>query len=147
VDLDVGVVRIGLARQKRLDLSPGRLGLDGADGGLALGDRACVILGLAKLDQRGGVVQVLLQALDRGDSVLKFVALAHDVLRGVGVVPEFGVLGLGVQLGKASLSGVPVKDASSAVRSTAWRRQRAIRFRRAWSSMSSEGAIGSGVRG
>ena len=64
-------------------------------------------------------------------SVLKLGALAHDLLRGFGVVPEVGVLGAGVQLGKAARGGIDVKDASSAVPRTAWRHRRALRFRRA----------------
>jgi hypothetical protein len=35
-------------------------------------------------------------------------------LRGVGVVPEVGVLGAGVQLIEFPDGGIPVKDASSA---------------------------------
>jgi hypothetical protein len=46
-------------------------------------------------------------------------ALAHHLLRGLGVVPEIGVFGAGVQLGQAFDGAVVVKDASSAVRPTA----------------------------
>jgi len=65
------------------------------------------------------LVQLLFEPPDRGDLSLKLVALAHYGLRGVGVVPEVGVLGAGVQLGETGLGGIPVKDASSAVRPTA----------------------------
>ena len=54
-----------------------------------------------------------------GDRLLELGALAHDLLRGLGIVPEVGILGLGVQFGEAALGGIPVKDASSAVRRTA----------------------------
>ena len=93
---------------------------------------ACVALGLAELDQGDGILDILLEALDRGDLVFERRALAHDLLRGVGIVPEVGIFGEGIQFGEAALGIVPVKDASSAVRSTAWLRLRDVRFRRAW---------------
>jgi hypothetical protein len=43
----------------------------------------------------------------------------HDALGALRVVPEIGIFGLGVQLGQTRLGFVEVKDASSAVRSTA----------------------------
>ena len=59
------------------------------------------------------------------------------LLRGLGVVPELGIFGEAVQLGEAALGVVPVKDASSAARPTAWSRLRAIEFRRAWDNRAS----------
>jgi hypothetical protein len=41
-------------------------------------------------------------------------ALAHQRLGALGIVPELGILGRGVQLGEAIDRLVPVKDASSA---------------------------------
>jgi hypothetical protein len=51
----------------------------------------------------------------RGD----LVPLAHELLRGGGVVPQRRVFGLVVQFGEAGFGDIPVKDASSAARSTA----------------------------
>ena len=56
---------------------------------------------------------------DGVELVLERVALLHHALGAGGVVPESGVFGLGVQLGEPRLGLVEVKDASSAVRSTA----------------------------
>jgi hypothetical protein len=49
----------------------------------------------------------------------KLVAFSHHLLGSGGVVPEIGVLGARVQFGEAAFGDIPVKDASSAVRSTA----------------------------
>ena len=49
------------------------------------------------------------------EPILESRALAHQFLRGVGVVPEIGVFGLGVQFGEAARRRIDVKDASSAV--------------------------------
>jgi hypothetical protein len=47
------------------------------------------------------------------------VPFAHHLLRGGGIVPELRILGARIQFGEAALGDIPVKDASSAVRSTA----------------------------
>ena len=120
MDLDVGVVRVGLAGEQGLDLPALRLRLDLADRGLSLGDGRRIVLGLPELDQGQGVVEIPLQSPDRRDPLVERGALANDGLRRLGVVPEVGVLGAGVQLGEAFLGGSPVKDASSAARWTAW---------------------------
>ena len=133
MDLDVGVVRIGLAGEQGLDLPPLGLGLHLADRRLALGDGGFVVLGLAELDQgRAASSRSCFQSPDGRDPLVERGALAHDGLRRLGIVPEVGVLGAGVQLGEAFLGGIPVKDASSAARWTAWLPRRAIRSRRAW---------------
>ena len=55
----------------------------------------------------------------RAEPILELGALAHDFLRGFGIVPEIWILGLGVQFGEAARRGIDVKDASSAVPWTA----------------------------
>jgi hypothetical protein len=47
------------------------------------------------------------------------IAFTHHLPRGVGLLPQRGILGAGVQLGEAGLRDIPVKDASSAARWTA----------------------------
>jgi len=56
---------------------------------------------------------------DGVELIVERVALLHRALGAGGVIPESGVFGLRVQLGKPRLGLVEVKDASSAVRSTA----------------------------
>ena len=131
MDLEVGVVRIGLAGKQALDLAARGFRLDPADGALAFADASLVALGLPELDQRQGILEVLLEPPDGAGLVLERVPLAHDLLGRLGVVPEVRVLGLSVQLGEASLRRIPVKDASSAARSTAWRLPRGSRSQRA----------------
>ena len=78
-----------------------------------------ILLGLAELDHGDLVVELALDPADGVELVVERVALLHHALGARGVVPEVGVFGLRVQLGEARLGLVEVKDASSAVRSTA----------------------------
>ena len=66
------------------------------------------------------------------DPGLEVGALAHDLLRAFGVVPEARVLDETVQLGEPLLRGIPVKDASSAGPYPARSRRRWPRSRHAW---------------
>ena len=84
-----------------------------------LGDHALILLGLAELDHGELVVELLVDAADRGELVLERGALLHHALGALLVVPEIGVLGLRVQLVEPLARLVDVKDASSAVRPTA----------------------------
>ena len=58
--------------------------------------------GLAQLHQSDGVVEFALKSRQRSETVFKVGALAHDLLRGFGVVPEVGVFDLRVQFGEAA---------------------------------------------
>ena len=93
---------------------------------LGLGDDRLVALGLAELDQLDLVGELALEPLDGGDRVVELLALAHDLLRALGRVPEVRVLGGGVQLVEAALGAIPVKDASSAGSAPAGSRRRAL---------------------
>ena len=119
MDLEVGVVAVGLARQQRLELAPGDVRLEPPQRVLGVGDDGAVLLGLAELDHGELVVELLLDAPDGGELVLERGALLHQALRALLVVPESGVLGLLVQLLKPRPRLVEVKDASSAARPTA----------------------------
>jgi hypothetical protein len=57
--------------------------------------------------------------MQRVKPILECGTLAHNFLRGFGIVPKSGIFGLGVQLGKAAGGGIYVKDASSATPSIA----------------------------
>jgi hypothetical protein len=78
-----------------------------------------IALGLAELDHGHLIVELLLDAGNGGELILKRRALLHQPARALRIVPEIGVLGLPVQLGKARARLVDVKDASSAARPTA----------------------------
>jgi hypothetical protein len=65
------------------------------------------------------VIELLLDAMERIELIVERVALLHHALRALLIIPEIGILGLPVELGKARTRPVNVKDASSAARSTA----------------------------
>ena len=117
--LDIGIDAVGLARQQRLELAALALGLQRPELRQALVLGPGVALLLAEFDQRRRVVELALDLGLRAEPVLQHRALAHQLLRRLGIVPEVRVFGLGVQFGKATRRGVDVKDASSAVRGTA----------------------------
>ena len=119
MDLEIGFVGVGLARQQRFELAPRRFGLELLEHRLGLGDDALILLGVAELDHGDLVVEVALHPADGVELVVERVALLHHALGAGGVVPEVGIFGLRVQLGEARLGCVEVKDASSAVQSTA----------------------------
>jgi len=91
VNLDIGVVAVGLAGEQRLDLTLARLPqqrLHRLDAFL-LGRG--VVLHLAEFDERHGVVQLAVEHAQRSQPVLQLGPLAHDLLRFLGVVPQIGV--------------------------------------------------------
>ena len=116
---EIGVVAVGLAGEQRLQLQA--LGLREQ----RLQRRDAFLLGrlvafrLAELDERHGVVELALELLLRAEPLLELAALAHDLLRGLGVVPEIGVFDARVQLAETTGRRIDVKDASSAVPWTA----------------------------
>jgi hypothetical protein len=85
---------------------------------LGLGDNRIVALGLAELDQLDRVFDLALDAAIALNRPFEAGALAQDLLRLGGVIPELGIFRLGVQLGEAPVGNLPVKDASSAAPTT-----------------------------
>jgi len=116
MDLEVAIVAVGLAREQAFELALSNLLLQLLQCGLGLGDDARIALGLAQLDEPQLILELALDAAVAGDGVLELGALAQDGLRLGGLVPEIGVLGLGVQLIEPADCMIPVKDASSAGR-------------------------------
>ncbi len=114
VDFEIGVVGVGLAREHGLDLARLDLARQRADRGLGLVDDRLVALFLAELDQADIVFERLRDALHGLDAVLEALALPHQFLGFLRVVPEGGVLGAHVQVIKSLQRLIPVKDASSA---------------------------------
>ena len=119
MDLEVAIVGVGLAGKQRLEFAARDLGLELAQRGFGFGDDLLILLGFAELDQRHLVVELLLDAGERVELIVERGALLHQPARALLVVPEIGVFGLPVQLGKPRARLVDVKDASSAARSTA----------------------------
>jgi hypothetical protein len=65
------------------------------------------------------IVELLLDAGNGGELILKRSALLHEAAGARRIVPEIGVLCLPVQLGQPGTRLIDVKDASSAARPTA----------------------------
>ena len=118
MDFEIAIVAVGLARQQAFELAPCRLGAQLFERGLGLGDDLRLALGLAELDQFERVVDLALDAPVAGDRLVEPGALAQQLLRRGGVVPQARVLRLGVQFGQAPGCRIPVKDASSAAPAT-----------------------------
>ena len=91
MDFDIGVVAVGLARQQRFDLAPLALGLQPLELRDALLLGRGIVLRFAEFDQRRGVVELALELGERAEPVLQHRALAHQLLRGLGIVPEVGI--------------------------------------------------------
>ena len=93
VDLEIGIVGVGLARQQRLELAPRHLGLELLERLFGVGDGLLVLLGLPQIDHGELVVQLLLDAADGAELILERGALLHQALRPLLVVPERGLFG------------------------------------------------------
>jgi hypothetical protein len=114
MDLEIAIVGVGLARQQAFELAPRRLGTQSPERRLGLGDDAGFALGFAELDQLDRFADLALDPPVAGDRLVEPGALAQQLLRPFGIVPQAWILGLRVQLGETSGRGLPVKDASSA---------------------------------
>ena len=110
---------IGLAGKKRFQLLPRGFVLQRLERGFGFGDDALVFLRFAEFDQHDVIVELALDTTDPVELIFQRSAFAHYFLRVGGVVPEFGVFGLLVQLSQTHLRRIDVKDASSAVQGTA----------------------------
>jgi len=119
LDLEIGVVGVGLAREQRLH---GALLGDAAQvAQRLLGGRELVLVVLlgGELDQADRVVVVLLQRAVERELAVERRALAQHHLGRLRIVPERRVVGAGVQFVEAAERGIVVKDTSSAVPATA----------------------------
>ena len=119
VHFEIGIVGVGLTAKQRLKLAARNLRLKLAQRRFRFGDDLLVVLGLAELDHRHLIVELLLDAGKRGELIIERGALLHHAAGALRIVPESGVFGLPVQLGKPGARLVDVKDASSAARRTA----------------------------
>ena len=120
MDFDEGVVGVGFARQQRLDLPALGLDLDRLELVDAFLLGGGIAFHLAEFDESDGVFEIALELASSEPSRSSSVgALAHQLLREFGIVPEIGVFGFGVQFREAARRILDVKDASSAVPRTA----------------------------
>ena len=72
-----------------------------------------IALLLAEFNELDGILELLFQPAAGADRIIEALALPHHRLSQARIVPQFGILGLVVQLIQSPQSLVPVKDASS----------------------------------
>ena len=113
IDLEEGVVGVGLAREHALQLQACHLLLERQELLLDLAQDRLVTLRLGELGEIGGVGEPALERALTVDRLGEAVAFPHQALRLLGVAPEVGCLREAVQLLEADLSLIPVKDASA----------------------------------
>ena len=119
MDFEIGIIGIGLARKQAFKFTLGSDFANIAQALLGLGNGFGIAFGFAKLDQTDIVFEFLGKRLVTIDGIIKPGAFLHDFLRVFRLVPQRGIFGQRVQFVEASKSVIPVKDASSAVPSTA----------------------------
>ena len=119
MDLEIGIEPVGLARQQRFELAAGDFLFQGLQRVLGLDHHAGIVLGFAEFDHLDIVAEFALNLADAIKRILQRGALLHQLLGFLGIVPEIGVFGELVQLGKPCRGFFDVKDASSAARLTA----------------------------
>jgi len=78
-----------------------------------------VLLVLGQFDQFEHIGSVLLDLFNTLDLRGQQRSLAHQLLSGIGIIPEIGIFYAVIEFGEACLCCIPVKDASSAVPPTA----------------------------
>jgi hypothetical protein len=114
VNLDVAIIRIGLATQQRLKLHAPNFGHQFLKLGLAFGAGGLVTFRLGHFVQLDTIRKRLGDAAKPGDEIIDPRALAHDFLRGFGVIPKLRVLGLRIQRIGLTQQIIPVKGTSRA---------------------------------
>jgi hypothetical protein len=103
--------------------------------GLGLGDDGGVALRLAELDEAELIVELARDLAIAADRTVELVALAQQRLRRRRLLPQLGILRLGVQLVETARRVVPVKDASSAGRARRVPPRPLLEFQRASESL------------
>ena len=93
------VVAVRLARQQGLDLAALHVREHGLEGFLALTDDLGVVLAFGELDHGQVIVKLALDAADRAELILERIALAHQLLRPLRIVPQRGVFGFFIEFG------------------------------------------------
>jgi hypothetical protein len=115
---EVAVVCVRLAGEEAFELSPSRLRAQPFERRFGIGNDGRLALGLTHLDQLEGVGDLPLDSAIAADRLVELGALAQQLLRRGGIIPEARILRLGIQLRETAVCGFPVKDASSAAPTT-----------------------------
>jgi hypothetical protein len=106
-------VRVHLAGKHPLELEPGDLALDTLEIALDGFRRVLVLLRFREVEQLARVRQAFAKLVERADDRLEPGALASELLRALGVVPDRGVLELPQDFREALALGFIVKGTPS----------------------------------
>jgi len=112
VNLEIGVVAVGFAGQQAVDLARFDVVAQLGERFLRLVEHRLVAFGLGYFGKAKRVGEFAFDALVAPDEALEPSALAHQLLRARGIVPEIGRFDEPVQLIKPTGGNIPVKDAS-----------------------------------
>lgn len=114
MDFHIGVVAVGFAGQQRFNLQAARFGgqlLQRLD---ALFGHFIIAFGLAEFDEFACVGKVGAHGVHAIDRIVELLALAHQALGFLRVVPETRIFRQRVQFIQTLEGSIPVKDASLA---------------------------------
>jgi hypothetical protein len=110
IDLDIGVVGVRFPGEQGGDLvALGTLGEFG-EAGDGVVDQRAVALAVGELHQLQCIGELTLDRAGRPYRMLQPLALAHHLLRRLGIVPQRRLLDLGVQLFQPAVGAVPVEE-------------------------------------
>ena len=110
IDLDIGVVAIGFARQQRLDLVLFGAAREIGERGEAVGLHLGIALGLGHFDQLCRIVELAFDRARCGDRLIETAPLPHNRLRRLGVVPQSLILNARVEFIEPTQRAVPVEE-------------------------------------
>jgi hypothetical protein len=99
MDLEIGVVGVRLAGEQALELALAGLLAQALQRRLGLREDRLVALGLREFDQPQRILELALDRPVAPDAALEARALAQQLLRLRGLLPETRTLGEGVELG------------------------------------------------
>jgi hypothetical protein len=114
MDFDIAVIAVGFARQHGFQAHLLGAAIQRQQRIFRVRHHSGVVLRLRHLDQIARVPQFIGEFGNGAERTVQLLALAHQLLRGLRIVPDGRVFGLGVQFVQAAIGLIPVKDASSA---------------------------------
>ena len=113
IDFDVAVIAVNFAGEQAFELKFLRASLQNCDGVFTFTDNVLIVFGIAELNQRDRILELLFKAAHLIYRFLETGPLAQHFLRPLLVIPKTGVLCLNVQRVQLFESIRPVKDASA----------------------------------
>ncbi len=110
MNIDVGIVRVHLAREHAAELELAELLFEALEVRLNLGDCVFVVLLGGKVQEVGGIVETGRQLVESYDNGFERGAFLSKRLGSLGVIPDVGLFELALNLGQALLLLIVVKD-------------------------------------